>query len=177
VRLNYGDLYYSIDYNMNTDEELLEMYDFVKLVCTKYNLELPESTDAVDIGLWLSKSANFAHYTSTIKKAKLKRYIYLVTFTLKPDAINEAAKAEQYVIQQVARSALHLVSFVYVKELTKQGVPHWHCVVETTEPLKKNRFAYYEKLYGHVDLSRTKGQTTHEALAYISKDGDPVVLL
>lgn len=103
-------------------------------------------------------------------------YRYLVTFTLAPDNVSKADEAEQYIRNQPNRSMLGIQYYAYVREQHKSGVPHWHSVVVTDRPLKRNRFQYYEKLYGKIDCSRTKGQTHQEALNYISKESVPEVI-
>lgn len=117
-----------------------------------------------------------------LKDAK-KAHRYLITFTINP-SLNTDINAEelediieQFVEAQAERSALGITYFAYSKEYTKAGRAHWHCVVVTTKPLPKNRFQYYTKTYGHVDISKTKVTTTLEALDYISKDVAPKVLI
>lgn len=107
--------------------------------------------------------------------SKQKNYYYLITFTL-VDKDNESS-AEAYIIRQTERSALKLQSYEYVKEYTKAGMPHWHVSAVTTKPLKKDRFHYYSKKYGSIDLSRSKAQHDFEALNYISKSATPTKLL
>lgn len=113
-----------------------------------------------------------------------KTYIYLVTFTIDPqlnadmdkDELEEAIQT--YVDSQVDRQvSLGITYYAYSKEHTKAGQAHWHCVIKTTKPLKKDRFAYYVKSYGNIDISRTKGTTHLEALEYISKETLPTILL
>lgn len=113
-----------------------------------------------------------------------KSYIYLVTFTIDPklntdmdaDELEEAI--ETYVESQVDRQvSLGITYYAYSKEYTKAGQAHWHAVLKTTKPLAKNRFAYYGKSYGNIDISRTKSTTHLEALEYISKDVLPTILI
>lgn len=112
------------------------------------------------------------------KRKPAKTHRYLITFTLKPDAVNKSKEAEDYVVSQAKRqNALGINQMHYVVEKTKQGVPHFHVVLETDTPLKKNRFQYYEKLFGHVDISKTKGTTIDEGLNYISKESKPIKLV
>jgi len=112
-----------------------------------------------------------------------KTYNYLVTFTLNP-AFNtdiESSELEDivtvFIEKQAERKPLALTYFAYVKEYTKAGNAHWHAVVTTTKPLAKNRFQYYTKTYGNIDISKTKVTTTQEALNYISKEAVPKVLI
>lgn len=108
-----------------------------------------------------------------------KRYFYLITFTTDPTKVKveDEEEVEKFIISQADRTALQFTNFYYVKENHKSGRSHWHCAVQTKKPLKKDRFNYYQKIYGNVDLSRTKAQTIQEALNYISKDGVPNQLI
>lgn len=143
-----------------------------------HNMERPTGRTNEEMGMFMLDARNrknFWTFLDTRDKAK-DTYKYLVTFTLKPDAVEDADKAELYIHSQADREMLKICAMSYVKELTKAGVPHFHAVIETSKPLKRNRFQYYEKLFGHVDISRTKGQTTQEALNYISKENHPIKL-
>lgn len=95
----------------------------------------------------------------------------MVTFTLRNK--KDYDKAREYIYRQHERQQLHVMSYYVVEELTKAGMPHWHVAIQVEKPLKKNRFNYYTKLYGFVDLSRTKGQTIDTALEYMSKSHTP----
>lgn len=145
--------------------------------CAKYHRAVPKEWTPLGVGEWLVNPDNVEAYFSYLTFKEKKKYIYMLTFTLKPEAVGKAKEAEDFVRAQADRKALGITSYSYVKELTKAGVPHFHAVIETEIPLKKNRFQYYEKIYGKVDFSRTKGQTNQEALEYISKDSVPIVLL
>lgn len=104
-----------------------------------------------------------------IQEQELTLYYYLVTFTLRSDTVSLADEAEAYIVKQFERAPLKIVEAHYVRELTKKGVPHWHVAVSTSIPLKKDRFNYYMKLYGNIDISKTKAQTLTESMNYISK--------
>lgn len=142
------------------------------------NWDYPKSSSQYDVGKWFSqRPLNIARYFKWLDKRTAKKYIYLITFTLSTDNVAKEELAEEFIREQPKRKALSLLTWVMVKEYTKKGVPHWHCVVESYKPIKKNRFEYYAKKFGFVDISRTKGQTRQEALQYISKDEEPEVLL
>lgn len=117
-----------------------------------------------------------------IKEMDLKKYRYLITFTLDPKRNRDKTKeyleeaCEQYVTNQAWRDPLHIIYYAFVKEYTKSGQPHWHAVVITTKPLKKDRFNHYIKLYGNIDISKTKVTNIQESLNYISKEGIPVIV-
>lgn len=151
--------------------------DYVKYAKANH-WDYPASPSEHDVGQWFSiRPLNIARYFKWLDARTSKKYIYLITFTLSKQNIDKSDLAEQFIREQPNRTALHLLSWVMVKEYTKKGTPHWHCVVESYKPIKKNRFDYYCKKFGFVDISRTKGQTPQEAYQYISKDGEPEVLL
>lgn len=154
-----------------------KMYKSLCDYLTTHSLAKPENTDLA-IGQWLMSSVNRKHFWrwQDRKNKLLKSYKYMITFTLKPDAEDDHEKAEFYIKEQVNRDALGILQYYYVKELTKAGVPHWHVAMSTTKPFKRNRLQYYEKKFGSVDVSRTKGQTIQEALNYMSKEGQPKCL-
>lgn len=107
-----------------------------------------------------------------------KAYRYLLTFTLKPEAVSKSEQAQAWLYKQAERRDTLGIRLMFIaRETTKKNVPHWHVVIETSKPLKADRFHYYRSLYGYVDLSRTKAQTIQEALNYISKESAPVKLV
>ncbi len=104
-----------------------------------------------------------------VKEKDVKYYYYLITFTLKPGVKKAVDDIEKYIISQFGRPALHVVEAHIVKETTKNKVSHWHVAVKTNRFLAKNRFNYYEKMYGHVDVSKTRYNSIEESLNYINK--------
>lgn len=166
---------------MNDEQYYQSISDYCKRVV--YPLPPPLKTlkgyDNYEYAQWWKYFCDNGHlnkYLRTVAQQD-KIYRYLITFTLKPEAVHQAEEAEAFVREQSKRVALKWLSFTYVKELTKQGAPHFHCAVETTQALKKNRFEYYAKKFGFVDISKTRGQTIQEALTYISKEGQPIKLI
>ncbi|AXH76880.1 MAG: replicase [Virus sp.] len=114
-------------------------------------------------------------------EAQQKEYHYMITFTvsptLHPTIDNETEKQiEDYIRSQSDRTGLHVKEMHYVKELHKNGRPHWHVSVTTTKAIKKALFSYYQKIYGNIDFSRSKGKNNQDALAYMSKSGTPTKL-
>lgn len=116
------------------------------------------------------------------KEAQLKDYHYMITFTvspkLHPHLGTETEKAiEDYIRSQSTRTGLHIKEMHFVKELHKSGRPHWHVSLTTTKSIKKALFSYYQKLYGNLDFSRSKGKNNQDTLAYMSKSGTPMRLV
>lgn len=124
-------------------------------------------------------------FTKILRKqiidSERKKYMYMLTFTLDPkkNEITEDLEStvSTLIENQSNRDALKITYFAYSKEYTKAKLPHWHVVIVTLKPLKKDRFQFYTKKYGNLDLSRTNGTTPLEALNYISKDVEPKVLI
>lgn len=99
-----------------------------------------------------------------------RRYNYLITFTLKPEVTDED-EVEAYIIKQLHRTPLQIIEAHLSKEYTKAGRAHWHVPVTTTTPLKKDRFNYYIKKYGNIDISKNKSTNNlEESLNYINKE-------
>jgi hypothetical protein len=99
-----------------------------------------------------------------------KFYYYMITFTIRDehDSIHETI--EDYIKSQFTdRPALGIVEATLGMELTKRGIHHWHVVVKSTKHIAKDRFQYYEKLYGKVDISKNYSQNLNDGLNYISK--------
>lgn len=118
------------------------------------------------------------HMSEFINSLDEHNYCYLVTFTLRPEAVGNADEAEIYIKKQfTTRPSLQVREAHVVRELTKLQVPHWHVSVRTRIPLKKDRFQYYEKLYGRVDISKNKAQNLEDGLNYISKSNTPEKLV
>lgn len=111
-------------------------------------------------------------------KGIIKHYRYLITFTKdKKKTLPDNDTIEKYIIKQIKRKPLNIVTAYYVREGDdKDKQVHWHVVCETTKPLKKDRFNYYIKKFGNIDLSRTKAQNIEEGINYITKDNVPTKL-
>jgi len=108
-----------------------------------------------------------------IKGINKKHYFYLCTFTLSVNvcpSVRKVNEIEEYIIRQFRRVPLKIVQAYYAKEYTKKNIPHWHVAVETTKFLSKNSFNYYQKIYGFVDISRSRINSIEESLNYINKD-------
>lgn len=119
-----------------------------------------------------------SNMTKYFNETEAKKYYYLVTFTLKPEAVGDSLGAEDYIRKQFTqRKALGVQEAYMVKEQTKNDTDHWHVAVCTDKPLAKNRFSYYTKLYGFIDISKNIEKTLTNALEYISKSNTPCKLV
>lgn len=148
------------------------MTDKVKMF---YSLKGDEQVQYfIDNGTYLTPKA-FRQYFKEISE---KNYYYLITFTLKPGMESSSEKAEQYIKAQFTnRPALGVQEAYISKEQTKKGVDHWHVSVRTSKSLAKNRFNYYTKIYGHIDISKNKCQNLEDSINYISKQVKPEQLV
>lgn len=128
-----------------------------------------------------TSSAFHNAYVKRCKQKEKKDYHYMVTFTISPKLhpeINSELKTKivEYITAQAERTGLHVKEMYYVEEAHKDGRPHWHASITTTKAIKKALFSYYQKLYGNIDFSRSKGKNNMDALAYMSKSNTPVQL-
>ncbi len=106
--------------------------------------------------------------------------IYLITFTLKPGYTPETVKSAEAMVHSTGlREALHIKKYIYVKEYTKNTVPHWHALLITSRSLKKSQFNKYTLKYGNIDISLTKNSKNSDIYIqeYISKEGTPVIVV
>ncbi len=143
------------------------------LVCQKICDKNPLDDDDLKI---VAHETFHECFKAFLKNREQKRYRYLITFTLRKPC-DDIPAISSYIKSQLKRKPLKIEEAHLVQELTKAGIPHWHASVITTKPLKKDRFNYYEKLYGHVDISSTLGTNIEETLNYISKDSLPIQII
>ncbi len=116
-------------------------------------------------------------FTQVCKEKEIKKYLYMLTFTLRDDIdISDTDTVEAYILKQMSRGPLHIKKSHYVRELTKANRPHWHVAVETTKPLKKDRFNYYEKKYGFVQINKSSHKNYPTIINYLSKDSLPICI-
>ncbi len=107
-----------------------------------------------------------------------KRYYYLITFTLKPDIEEDRYKyIYKYIISRLQRTALQVEKAHIVEELTKKGIPHWHCSVVSKKYISKDRFKYYANKFGFVDISKNHSQNYKTMMDYISKEVIPIKIV
>lgn len=110
---------------------------------------------------------------------KIKYYYYMITFTIDPAkqdlATIDEAKLYNYVKKQLQRKPLKIVEAYLVQEGGRETAKqlHFHASVKTEQCLKKDRFNYYQKLYGNIDINRSKNDSLEESKDYISKDNTP----
>lgn len=109
--------------------------------------------------------------------AMRKEYMYLVTFTIDTKKYTEKNYDEikKYIIKQFQRKPLQVTKAQIVQEGNgKDKHIHWHVAVHTMTPLKKDRFHYYIKKYGNIDISKSKSNSYDELQNYISKEVVPI---
>lgn len=126
---------------------------------------------------WITSSKSRFQQAYNEVHGVVKQYFYLITFTVDPKKQGDKSTNDikKYILKQLLRKPLNIVEAYLVQE---GGAPskkhiHWHAVVRSTKPIKKDRFHYYIKTIGNIDVSRTKTDTIQEALNYISKEHQP----
>ncbi len=135
---------------------------------------------------------NVAHYISKLSLKQLdslvgssyvKRYLYLLTFTLDPKIhpnpdLQKRERIFKYIGKQFYRPPLGVTKAQIVMEGDGKNLHyHWHVACETSDYLKKDRFHHYIKKYGLIDISKSSHDSFEEIVKYISKDSTPIVLL
>lgn len=154
---------------MNIKSIVQEYYDWLKQNPNTYGVTPDKFIDAM---VKHNKDFHF-HFTKLCKEKEKKEYYYLVTFTVRDDVDEDEDVIEQYIKKQFLRSPLHVVVADIVKERTKRDRPHWHVSTIMHCCLKKDRFQYYQKLYGSIDISKSGHKSYETILNYLSKDGLP----
>lgn len=148
-------------------------------ICNHYFTLLLKDKDAA-VEYYLHHMNTITKYVRQYLDSKdLICYYYLVTFTIDPK-INTSTddQIEAYIRSQFTnRPSLCIKEAHIVKEFTKKNVAHWHVSVKTTKPLKKDRFHYYARKYGQIDISKNKAQNLNDGLNYISKSEQPTALV
>lgn len=110
-------------------------------------------------------------FRQKIKESKKTQYYYQIVFTLK-DGVNDSEDViEDYIKKQFRRKPLQVVKAYICKEYQKNGKAHWHVAVQTTKFLKKDRFNYYIRKYGMINITKSKHKTLDNSLNYMAKDG------
>lgn len=113
---------------------------------------------------------------------KVKTYCYLCTFTKDPTKVKDVTDdfLFSYVKKQFLREPLKIVTAYIAQEGGEDDENkhvHWHVAVKTTKPLKKDRFNYYIKKYGNIDIDKSKCNTIDEAVNYLSKTSTPIQVI
>lgn len=120
---------------------------------------------------YMTNDSFHKEFVKYVTKKDLKKYRYLITFTLPEDHKHDEDEVEHYIVKQFQqRPVLQIEKAYMVKERTQKDIAHWHVAVCSTRCLKKDRFNYYIKKYGFVDISKSKAQHLEESLNYISKE-------
>lgn len=110
-----------------------------------------------------------------------KVYQYMVTFTIDPSKhpiITDELEVKiiGYLESQPDRPSLQVIECSYVKELCKSGKPHFHMKICTRKALRSDAFSQYVKVYGNVDISRSKHTNGKHIDIYMNKENVPKVL-
>lgn len=124
---------------------------------------------------WLRTLENVVKEQQKLNKENI--YTYMLTFTTDPSKWPEIspereAMIEDLVRQQGLRTGLGIKKYSYVKERHANGRAHFHSLIQTTKPLKKDRFNHYITRYGNIDISKSKAQQDANVINYMSKEND-----
>lgn len=148
-------------------------------ICEKYFNLLCKDKDAAIVYYLNHCNTITTNMRDYLSSRDIIYYFYLVTFTLRPEIeSSQYDEIESYIKKQFTeRPSLKIKEAHIVRELTKKGVAHWHVSVKTSVPLKKDRFHYYVKKYGQIDISKNKAQNLEDGKNYISKSNIPTALV
>lgn len=150
--------------------------DLKSLVTKLINKDTMSLAEATELHLYPKKQI-FKEIDK--QQGKVKLYYYLLTFTLDPkkntlsDDLYDTV--EEYICKQMKRQPLRVTESHIVREGSDedQKHTHWHVSVICEKHLKKDRFSYYVKLYGNIDISKSQIQSNTEHLDYMSKQNTP----
>lgn len=116
-----------------------------------------------------------------MKQHKGKDYHYMITFTIDPkrhDVKSEELHKEiqNYITKRTKMLKVQQAYIVQEGGDEEEKHTHWHVSLLSKKPIKGNRFAYYKIKYGNYDYSPSKNGNNEEALNYMSKQTEPVLI-
>lgn len=135
---------------------------------------------------WMICQVGFPdRYQKWLKKheKESKRYRYFLTFTLdrKKQRFSRTedfyTEVQTYVENLAFSAQFEALSWVVVREHHKDGTPHWHVSVESKRCIKKSFFRYYERIFGLINISKSRENGVEFAINYMQKENDPVSIL
>ena len=96
-------------------------------------------------------------------------HIYFVTLTLKDDSVLNKNTIRDFIIKLKYRD-VPIDGYIWVKELQKRGVVHYHMIILTPEKIRN----FYDKVneswgYGFVFVSGVEKQKVRNTIVYIMK--------
>ena len=96
-------------------------------------------------------------------------HIYFVTLTLKDDSVLNKNTIRDFIIKLKYRD-VPIDGYIWVKELQKRGVVHYHMIILTPEKIRN----FYDKVneswgYGFVFVSGVEKQKVRNTILYIMK--------
>jgi len=102
-----------------------------------------------------------------------KKYIYLVTFTVKDVA--SIGEAEIYVRDRINLGYVEMVKYSIEHKDTN---PHIHAIIYSRSPLQKSiHFKHYMNRFGFVDFKSVNPKTVQQVVDYITKEGSVTTLV
>lgn len=107
-----------------------------------------------------------------------KEYKYMLTFTMDPKKIennqSNRDKIELYICNLMRKAETSKCYYSKEHELTNC---HWHVILHRNKALESNYLSYYKKVFGHVDVSRSKILGDTESTKYLSKEGKIIEII
>jgi len=115
----------------------------------------------------------FKHWSKPLPDEKI--YKYMITFTVDPKkTYGGQDKIENYIVKLLSKLPC-LEECYYVKEHPHSNV-HWHAIVRLKgQAIKFNKFDYYKRNIGRVDISKSKVTNSDEfSSKYLQKESMPI---
>lgn len=122
------------------------------------------------------------HYKEIYVEAKAwkppreeKIFKYLITFTIDPKKPYKSTnEIETYIVKLLSKLPC-LEECYYVKEHPLSNV-HWHAIVKLKgQAIKYNKFDYYKRHIGIVDISKSRITNSDEfSSKYLQKEAQPI---
>lgn len=108
-----------------------------------------------------------------------KDYLYMLTFTIDPkkvaslNDIGTQDKIELYISKLLSRCCREVR---LVKEHADTNC-HWHASIICDKYFDHKNISYYKRVYGLVDVSRTRSNSIEKTLKYMEKENEPTKII
>lgn len=148
-----------------------------------YRAPTEEQDDIYERAITGSSGSVISDYADLFHKAVVrsfkggKIYLYMLTFTKDPkkDVTDSDDKIEKYIISVLKRTDPKELWVVREGGDKEHKHIHWHVMIQTPEYLRSERFQYYRKKYGNIDISKSHTKNPKHIFDYISKQFKPTM--
>lgn len=110
-----------------------------------------------------------------------KIYYYMLTFTIDPTKYpiitGQLIKEIENYIEEIPKKRGYVIKYQYCQEFHKNGRPHWHVLIGTTQTVMKSSFRQYKSKYGTYKYNRNGNNSFKEIVKYISKESEVKVII